>query len=647
MVETTPQPSFLDLHGRAQDLVNQQSQASGVILNSKQEELIKDVEKVLGHRLEPNQGEAPLDTGAFLREGADVGFGFGGDALAKLVPPSPAKIPANIILPTLTAAGGRVGTNLLQSLGVPGLGEPSQDIIKETMQASGFNLGGGGVGEILNKFLKRPVLTTLRPGAKEADMHLNEISGGQQSLSLDQLTDHGIVEILANVSRGGFFSSKSLPDNMFKNNKLLHKVLDKEAGNMLRGASPSDASILFKKTLDGSLSMTRGATMEKARNTDAILKLIKNETELLLPDLIIKKADGPFLESSKLLTKDGAPIFKGASTENIISHEQIGEALEALTSLPEGAILRHKNAINRITTLLKNASDTQFKGLDSFMKKNPILKDLPLEGSTLGQWLGDAKLAKKGMRQMATREFRDKSANVFIEKIAKEHSDTVALTLIKDFSDKKGTVTRVRQIIRRAPDGAKAWEAVQGNLAHKLLMTTQKGGRAVDFDAGAIVEQIKKLEDSGVYGEIFKGKKWKDKGETLKKIVNTINLNNLKPSSEIGKFFIQMRQGAMVMGLAGTLGSFAFGETGLGTGLGAGTVAILAGPKAIGNLFTSPTFLKILREGVGLEGQAKIRWMGRVTASLIGQGFDVVKGHDQSLSTSQRSSMQRLTDSPL
>ena len=186
--------------------------------------------------------------------------------------------------------------------------------------------------------------------------------------------------------------------------------------------------------------------------------------------------------------------------------------------------------------------------------------------------------------------------------------------IFTEYYNKPQTIKKARELILKSEGGLGLWKRVEGTFAHRLLNMTKKGGEAFDFDAGAMVKEMQRLEDSGAMKEIFSSRGGQARLKSLKKIVNAIEVNNRAPSTDLGKFFIELRQGSAVFNvLAGGIGAAT--RTGL---------AILAGPNAIGRLLTNEKFAKFLTEGLTTQGQAKVRFLSRLSSQLTAMGFDVV-----------------------
>jgi len=597
--------------------------------------------------------------GGLVRGVVEAGAEFGAEALTKRLPPG-MQVPARLGAVPLAGTSANILTNLGQKMGiVPG--QPADDIIDDATMTFMTSLGAQGVGEVLTKSGRFAPIRNKKQhiGAKEAVDILKgpesaaarkAVSDGTNmdfSLSLAQTVDNAGTNFLWNMARGGALTSNKILKRAENNNKVFKILLEDMASESLQKMAPEDAGILFKQMLDKEISLVDGIAIGKGRNVDTILKQIREA--IGKPQglkISVPGKDVSFVSSSPLLRhKSGKQIIKDASN---MSMADIGAAMVKLDGMGEIARKANKGEITRLRNLLTRVRTKLAKGdiseevTKALIKDPELAKNFAALGRSWPEMMEDMAGSLKAMKKLSEKEAKLLGNDTFIRELAGQKPEVIMDTLLTKYANKPKTLDAARKLIRNGPDGDLLWRRIEGIFHHRLANMTIKGtnGR---MDAGAMINFIEHLEDTKALSSIFHGPAANDRLHSTKRILKAIVANNRKPSSDTGKFVVELRQGAVLMGLAGAaigggLGGIEGAAAGTGLGLTGSGIIILGGPVAIEKLFTNKAFVNYLVNGLEEGILTKTRFWLRAASILGKEGLRVQpmsQQQDQQSSLSQ------------
>ena len=605
----------IEIKGDAPD--EQESQAIG--------EIVKNTPKSEQQTVTETDGF--LGSPSFKRLLLEAGLAIGGTVLSGgLALPATAARVGFLARPFLmqlakssfgSAAGSGTGAAVAQTF------DPKDDVVKEVVRASIEGAVAEGIGGPLTIKGAQYVSKLLGPkinlikGAEEAEQVLNaqiqKIKANPGSYSDDIVAaankailtpglkaDSRLIDIGENMAEKSLLGSGNLVGSKEAAKKVTASKMDDFTKEYIEVADKTDLGILFKDSITDSQDLFDGAvkgyykTVENnlaksgLKNSAIVdIKPLQNELKKVLKELPGQQKSKTYANTVNLI-KD---YSQGPSKITFTKANQIRSDILALgRNLSASDHAKYKKAqgiaAEQITKALDNTNIGKIGAVkDSLKTANQFYKD-------------------------GLKTFNDK----ILGNILQKNPDDIFNAIVSR-SDKPYTVTKTLESIQKLTKMNNAvGKPLLDELAAQNLKKSLQGHllkEMMDKSRGA-VGQYENVLDAGKVGAFIKkfegtfapktGLFSKTQYDELEKFRNALAFAQGKISKEgglPGGVFIQLSQA----GAVGSLLTF----NGDPATIGAGSAAILLGPKAIGQMLINPKFNKFLIEGVTAPSAPKAR----------------------------------------
>jgi len=508
--------------------------------------------------------------------GAQTAGGFGGGALG-----------ATVGHPIVGAGlGGAAAESLVQ------LGEHAffPEIAPKTSWEATKKIGWAGGREMLEEGIARAVIKVgapfarkISPKTKEVMNYLKRYKG---RLTPAQATEDRALDLLENVAESSLLGG----GRMFEYKRGQELLLD---------------------TIANDITTRLGTRATKEQAGEVVQAIIKNKTDAFrkVGAGLYKKVDDvtkgimintkPLKREATKILKQMTPITKGKALMPSLANKSTVRVLRDFQNLPDAVPFSYLNQWRSDLLQVGYAPSDIIPGKTAGMAKyfagniDSLFKQA--EGGLTGE-AAEALQAANSYWRLGKERFN----SALIKRIAKKNPEYVLPAFVKRGAI--GDIQEVRKII-----GPKAWGDVKGAYIQDLLFVQARDASGVL--SGKKLQNILTKMTPETMSEIF----GKASTKELKLFANTAMAVQQRAAGG-GGMLIQLTQ-------AGAILSFpAFVAGGL-TEVGAGTTGtILLGPYAMGRIFTNPTGIKWLTEGLitGAGSKEAVRLTPRLI-HLIGK----------------------------
>jgi hypothetical protein len=554
-----------------------------------------------------------LSSPSFARIALEVGLGIGGSLVS-----GGAALPVTLARwgmlarPFLTqlaksAAGSAVGSGVGAVAAQPI--DPKDDVVKEVIRAAGEGLVGEAVGAPLSIKAFQTVAKLVKPKIKLLEAaELGEEVLQTQIQKISKAKPGEYSKELVEAAKKAMFTPGVKADSQFID--IMENITEKSlfgSGELV--ATKEAAKAVTKSALD-----------------DFVDPLVKNADQTATGQLFIdaiQDSKKHFFTQAKANYDSLNKTLEGLGKSEVIDITKYNKALrDAANSLPKGGI----NTPNALKLLTNNTYDVN---KITFKEANDLRSDILALGRAVTET--DTKQYKIAQRLIADELTKsiDKAAipasikkqydtaqafykdginkynDKIIEKIMSRSDPKDAYRAIVSSSDKPATIANAQAAMQRIfgknsveynrLNNSLKGEVLQGLLDKAVVEDAQYGGRIV---ADKMEAYLKKF--NGTFKQLFNEREVSQ----LNKITNAIAVANgriAKTGGLPGGVFIQLKQA----GAAGSILQFGGAGLAAGAGLPIAAVSILAGPKLISKLLTSPKFNQYLIEGYTAQNATK------------------------------------------
>ena len=554
-----------------------------------------------------------LSSPSFARIALEVGLGIGGSLVSggAALPVTLARwgILAKPFLTQLakSAGGSAIGSGIGAVAAQPI--DPKDDVVKEVIRAAGEGLVGEAVGAPLSikafqtvAKLVKPKINLLESAVKGEEVlqaQIKKISNakpGEYSTELVEAAkkamftpgvaaDSNFIDIMENITEKSLFGSGELVATKEATKAVTKSALDDFVNPLVQNADQTATGQLF---IDSIQNNKNNFYTQAKTNYDALNKTLEKLGKSEVVD--ISKYNKALRDAANALPK------KGVNTPN---------ALKLLTN--------NTYDVNKIT--FKEANDLRSDILalgravtETDTKQYKLAQRLIADELTKS--IDKAAIPASIKKQYDTvqafyKEGVNKYNDDIIKKIMAKSDPKDAYRAIVSTSDKPATIKSAQDSMARIfgkdsveysrLNNSLKGEVLQGLLDKAVVEDAQYGGRIV---ADKMESYLKKFK--GTFKQLFNEREVNQ----LNKITNAIAVANgriAKTGGLPGGVFIQLKQA----GAAGSILQFGGAGLAAGAGLPVAGVAILAGPKLISKLLTSPKFNQYLIEGYTAQNATK------------------------------------------
>ena len=580
-----------------------------------------------------------LSSPSFGRLALEVGLGIGGSLVSggAALPVTLARwgmLARPFLIKLAKSAGGSAVGSGVGAIAAQPI-DPKDDVVKEVIRAAGEGLVGEAVGAPLTIKAFQKVAQLVRPKIKllEAAEKGEEVLQAQIKKISNAKPGEYSPE-LVEASKKAMFTPGVAADSNFID--IMENITEKSlfgAGELV--STKEAAKAVTKSALD-----------------DFVAPLVKNADETATGQLFIDAIQNNkkhFFTQAKANYEALNKSLESLGKSEVVDITSYNKALRNFAnSLPKGGV-NTPNALKLITNNTYDVNKITFKEAN----------DLRSEVLALGRSITETdnkqyKLAQRLIADELTKSI-DKAAvpaslkkqyditqkfykdginnynDKIIEKIMAKTDPKDAYRAIVSTSDKPATIANAQNALikifgKNSPEYTRLnnslkGEVLQGLLDKSVVDDAQYGGRIV---ADKMESYMKKFK--GTFNQLFNEREIAQ----LDKITNAIAVANgriAKTGGLPGGVFIQLKQ-------AGAFGNLIqFGGAGLaaGAGLPVAAVSILAGPKLIGKLLTSPKFNQYLIEGYTAQNATKA---GVAFRQIVGRAItdgDITKDEGESV----------------
>jgi len=508
--------------------------------------------------------------------------------------------------------GGMVGGGLGAKVGRPlvgaGLGGAAAESLvqlgehaltpgaaPQTSWEAGKKIGWAGGREMLEEGIARAVIKVGAPFAKKISPKtkgvIDYLKRYKGRLTPAQATEDRALDMLENVAESSILGGKrlfefkggqaELLDTISKDitERLGSRATKEQAGEIVQAMikNKTDAfrkvgTGLYKKVDNASkgiLINTKPLKIEAARMLSELTPKITKKTTQMTTTKVLDELGQPFVTPITKITKEA--LMPSLASKNTV------RMLKDFRNLPDAVPFSYLNQWRSDLLQVGYAPSDIIPGKTAGMAKHfahnidNLFKQA--EGGLTGEALQSLQTANSYWRLG-----KERFNSTLIKRIAKKNPEYVLPAFVK-----RGNIADIQEI--RKLIGSEAWEDVKGAYIQDLLFAQAKDTSGVL--SGKKLQNILTKMTPETMTEIF----GKASAKELQLFANTAMAVQQRAAGG-GGMLIQLTQAGAILSVPAWV---AGGKPGIGAGM---TATVLLGPYAMGHLFTNPTGIKWLTEGL-------------------------------------------------